>query len=317
MTQESRQKRKNRPMTRRVAPDHLPRRQETARDLAIIEAVYRYRALHTRQVEQLFFPAVAERTSTQTSSQCLKRLQYLFHAGYLTRAEQPQMLSEGRKPLVYFLDTRGARLLQEVLGEEKLDWHAKDNQVKSLFIEHLLQTNDIRIAVTLACRREGLMLDTWLDEKTLKRPHMKDYVLLRRASGRTYKAAVVPDGYFVVTQDVGDYLNSYHFALEVDRGTVTGVASREGRRDWARKVEAYLAYHASGLYAQRYGTQSLRIITVTTGDQRLANLKRVTEEAGGKARFWFTTFDRTTAEAILTEPIWQVAGREGQFTLIQ
>jgi hypothetical protein len=57
--------------------------------------------------------------------------------------------------------------------------------------------------------------------------------------------------------------------LEIDLRTVTGVASVWGKRDWARKVSAYLEYYRSGNYQERYKTQSLRILTVMTGEKRL------------------------------------------------
>jgi hypothetical protein len=53
-------------------------------------------------------------------------------------------------------------------------------------------------------------------------------------------------------------------------------------------MRAYAAYVASGAYTARYGSRGLRILTVTTSPGRLANLKRIAEEAG-KSRFWFTT----------------------------
>ena len=65
-----------------------------------------------------------------------------------------------------------------------------------------------------------------------------------------------------------------------------------------------LAYIRSGKYEARYGTRHGCILTVTIGERRLANLKRITEEVGGKARFWFTTIERIKAGDILTDPMW-------------
>jgi hypothetical protein len=109
--------------------------------------------------------------------------------------------------------------------------------------------------------------------------------------------------------------------LEADRRTVVGQYSRWGRKDWARKVRAYIAYFTPhspeepSPYAQRFGTSRLRILTVTTGQTWLGNLKRITKQAGGRGRFWFTTFDQVTPETVLTEPIWQKAGQDGLFRL--
>ncbi|MBM3302427.1 MAG: replication-relaxation family protein, partial [Deltaproteobacteria bacterium] len=98
------------------------------------------------------------------------------------------------------------------------------------------------------------------------------------------------------------------FFLEIDRATL------ENKR-WREKVQAYQAYTESGKYTERYGTTSLRILTVTTGQKRLSNLKRTTEAAGGGGMFWFTTLEQAQAEQILTVPVWQVAGQKGLQTL--
>jgi hypothetical protein len=78
-----------------------------------------------------------------------------------------------------------------------------------------------------------------------------------------------------------------------------------------------LAYFQSGQYAKRYKAQSFRVLTVTTGAGRLENLLRITEEAGGKSIFWFTTYEALSAQRFVAAPIWSVANREGLSALIQ
>jgi hypothetical protein len=73
------------------------------------------------------------------------------------------------------------------------------------------------------------------------------------------------------------------------------------------KIQAYQVYYASGAYERRYATKSLRVLTVTTGEARASNLYRVTEEAQGKQRYWFTTLNQVTPEQVLMSPIWRVA----------
>lgn len=214
----------------------------------------------------------------------------------------------------YFLDKKGAELIAQLRGCElsELDWNPKDHLAGHTFLDHLLATNDVRVAIALACQRHGYTIERWLDEKTLKSDQMKDTVILVSSRGARQKASVVPDGYFLL--HTGAY--RYHQFLEIDRATVTGKSRDWGKRTWARKVAAYLEYYRSGKYQERYQTKNMRILTVTTGGTRLANLKAVTEEAGGKARFWFTTFDQISPETVLTEPIWQVAGKEGLYSLV-
>ncbi len=294
----------------------LPSLRLTQRDIAIINACYEYRALTTTQIQQLFFKPSQGRGQLV---QCQYRLKLLYHYGYLYRDEQATKLSEGRRSLVYFLDRKGAHLLAECLGIalSDLDWRAKHNAAGAghLFLDHLLKTNDIRIAITVGAEREQATLERWLDDKTLKSHQMKEYVTLQDIDGEKQdeeKVALIPDGYFYLTQRN----SQHHHFVEADLRTVVGFSIKSGRRDWAKKIRTYLTYHKSGQFQRCYQAKSFRVLTVTTGEQRLANLKRITEEAGGASRFWFTTFERLTVETALSQSIWKIAGREGEHSLL-
>ncbi len=306
---------KRRQLLGRVQSD-LPPLRLTQRDIAIVNACYEYRALSTPQIKQLFFNNNSQRSQLV---QCQYRLKLLYHNGYLYRDEKPTKLSEGRHALIYFLDRKGAQLLAECLEIEQseLDWHSKSNAAgaRHLFLDHLLRTNDIRIALTMAAEHENILLERWLDDKTLKSRQMKDYVTIGANDDRIkerQRIAIIPDGYFHLK--IAE--RSYHHFLETDLRTVTGLSTKSANRDWSKKIQAYLSYHSSGLFQARYNTNSFRVLTVTTGEKRLANLKRITEEAGGKSRFWFTTFDQLTQASVLSQPIWQIAGRVGEHNLV-
>ncbi len=307
-------KRRNLPQRQRARRSALPGFRLTKRDRAIVAAVHAYRALTTKQIERLFFPSTGNKQSAATGSRCLHRLKLLYHHHFLLRGEQSQLLAQGRKPFVYFLDRAGAELLANQAGctVRDLDWRPGEYQVGHLFLDHLLATNDVRIAVELAARKHGFTIEKWLDEKTLKSGHMKETVTLVGPQGAEQQAAVVPDGYFHLYADD----HHYHQFLEVDMRTVTGASHSWSRRTWQRKVKAYLAYYRSGQYHERYHTKGMRILCVTTGEKRLANLLAITEKTGGKSRFWFTTFEEVEEADILLDPIWRVAGREEKSTLV-
>lgn len=299
--------------SQRVGERSLPGLRLTPRDASILMAVYRYRALTTPQIERLFFSDFGNKGNvSKPNTRCQYRLQLLYQHGYLIRDEQPQKLTEGRKPFVYWLDSKGGQVVEELLDGEELDWNPRAHTTSNLFLEHLLATNDVRVAIAIAARKHNFSVAAWLDDRTLKRQHMTDIVTIKGPQGGTQRAAVVPDGYFVL--DTNQHL--YHHFLEIDLRTVTGIATPWGRRDWARKVSTYLEYYRSGNYQERYKTQGLRILTVTTGEKRLTNLKTITEDVGGKARFWFTTFERVRASDVLLDPIWQKAGDIGLHALI-
>ena len=293
--------------------DHKPAVRLTDRDLAIIKSVYEHRALTTPQIQRMHFPAGQGRSERGRLVHCQHRLKLLYHNGYLTRDERPTKLSEGREALVYFLDTLGAKLLASYYKVDisELDWRPRDNTAGAnhLFIDHLLHTNDVRIALTCAAQADGWDVTRYVDDRDLRRKEMKAYVQLL---GESERVAIVPDGFFTLSSDQ----RTFHHFLEVDLRTVVGLSSKTGRRDWSRKVRAYLEYFHSGRYGERYSAKGFRVLTVTTGQTRLQNLFEITEDAGGKSLFWFTTLDAVASLQSLSEPIWSVAGRDGLSPLV-
>ena len=100
--------------------------------------------------------------------------------------------------------------------------------------------------------------------------------------------------------------------------TVTVEPKLWERKGWTKKVHAYEAYMRTEEYAKRYEGRRARILTITTGEKRLENLKVATEKAEGSDIFWFATMtDALDSTRLLSEPIWKVAGSEGQRSLLQ
>lgn len=292
---------KNKGLPRLVRAAHPPRMALTARDVQVVEAVYHFRVLRRDQVQALLFPSV------RTAQRALSRL---FQHGFLARQFLPTAYGEGQSQALYLLDERGADLMAAELGVDRgaVLWTRRNNQVSTPFLDHTLAVNDVRIAIGLAVQRQGWQIERYLDESQLKSQEARDYVQVstsEQGRERRQRVAVVPDGYFAL-----EFGKRAHFFLEADQAT-------EANKRWATKVKAYLAYWNSGQYQERYQARSLRILTVTTGQKRLANLKETTEEAGGKRIFWFTTFAQVTPERVLTEPIWEMAGSEGVYPLIE
>lgn len=302
------------PQLQRVGKEQLPGLRLTERDTAVIEKVYDYRALTTEHIEALCF-------TPTTRSKCKLRLKLLYHHGFLLRTEQPQSLTEGRKPFVYWLDKKGAEFIAINRGIEFSDvaWKPSTHKIGPQFLYHLLDTNTVRIAISLAAQQHGMTITEWHDEETLRKDHANDVVTIKGLQGGEQKTIVIPDDYFALEVPIVAEGRSIYPRLfvEIDRRTVTGEASvsNQSQRDWAHKIQAYVAYYHSEALKQRYGSTAGRVITITTGDKRAANLKAITERVGGKSRFWFTTFEQLSADTVLTEPIWSVAGRNGRYTL--
>ena len=271
----------------------------TVRDRQIVTTVYTHRALTSDQITLLFWG------HPKSTSRSRLRLRLLAEHGYLERAEQPVALSEGRKPLVYFLAKGGVDIVAEEFGIDvsHVDWKVQDNNVKWLFLEHLLATNDIRTSFEVAVPQTHLTLEEWIDDKSLARLSIKDTLTVRVAGAKPERMTVGPDGY--VSFRTADGKTLHRAFIEADRATVPLTR-------WSHKVRKYLIYFRSSAFRERYRAQKpFRVLTATTSMERLTNMKQITEDGGGNNWFWFTTYDAIRdPQQILHHPIWFMAGHD-------
>lgn len=261
----------------------------TERDKRIVEAVYQCRVLRQDQIHTLFFGA------SKAASQ--RRLALLYHHGFLTRVFLTVRASYMLSPALYMLDKRGAELLRSELGYDDIAWTSKSHEVGQPFLEHTLAINDVRVAVTIACRTHGYTLLEWRSEADLKGDY--DRVTIQQRNGSKQLVSLIPDSFFALHTPKG----KAPFFLEVDRGTET-----TGR--FQDKIRAYQAYVQTGAYEKRYGYKSVRVLTVAFSQKRLESLKTVTEEVGGKERYWFALHPEMTPQSVFDEPIWMTAGSD-------
>ncbi len=287
--------RKYLPSYKRV--DNPPAMRLTGRDKKIILAIYEYRLLSAPQVESLFFQSAKPR-GRQTS--CQRRLQLLFHHGYLDRLLMPVVLGEGRAPYIYVLDELGADLVAYELGVDRalIQWRPQNNQIGHPFVNHSLAVNDFRVAVNLLSQSGHFLIKQWIGEAEFRTRVLQSRVPFRMRGARVIRN--YPDGYFslIPSQDKQEA----HFFLEMDQGTMSN-------KKWQDKVQAYREFRSRGLSEIHFGTRNFRLLTVTTNDRRLQNLKRATEKVGGDHFFWFTTQDCLDIwqPNTLLSSIWQVA----------
>jgi len=269
----------------------------TERDIEIIKTVHDCRVLRGDQLQDLFFG------SQSTASYRLARL---YQHEYLDRHFLPTVGGLASSPTLYTVGRQGINVLRRVLdcGPEGIRKRLGAKQLSPLFLEHVLQINQVRVAVMLAAKRNQYQLHAWLDDAELKSNY--DRVTIPTGTGRKRTVSLIPDSYFTLQVPQG----RANFFLELDRGTMTA-----GR--FKSKILAYQAYIASGQYERRYGTRSLRVLTVTLGPKRLKNLMSVTETVGGDRVFWFALLEQITAETVLDEAIWQVAGQQEKMRLIR
>jgi len=248
---------------------------------------------------------------------CERRMRLLHSAGLVRRIEQPVMRGEGSKPFIYALSKKGAEFLITETGIDPadIDWRPQSFEANTPFLNHLLLTTDLRIALMKASKQAEVAVTEWIDERELRVGKMFDYVMLTSPTGQEVRTAVIPDAVFVLERNGKRAL----FFVEIDLRTVTVEPKLFERKGMSKKFRTYEIYFDTPEFLTRYEGRRARVLTVTTGEKRLNNLKQVAERAApeSKGLFWFSTFDLALDPAkLLASPIWMVAGDDTPHTLL-
>lgn len=284
-----------------------PRMKLQERDKQVMLGVYRFRFLNSEQIEALFFTTSTKPRGLKPA--CLRRLYLMYHNGYLDRVPLPVVMGEGRNTEVYALDELGAVEVGKILGTGRpsVQWQPKSNKVKPLFLDHSLSVSDMWVIVSSLDRDGQLEIVSSMTETELKSADMQDKIPYLMRGARIERK--VPDAYFALRFAGKDA--TYHFTYEDDQGTET-------KEVWQSKIKAHLYFRTSGLSEKHYGTRNYRMLTKTVNEQRLHNLKKWTEEAGGARHFWFAIQDKLDIWQPTTflDPIWQMATEEGLHGLV-
>ena len=307
-----------RPRFRRV--EEPPPFQLTARDVAILHAVARYRFLSSTLIIRLI---------GGSSQQILRRLQLLFHHGYLDRpisqiAQLAHAFDFGNRPFVYGLGRVGAQVLAQagIPLREKLDWTMKNSRATAQFLAHTIETAETMIGFELACRTEGApaLIDhhdllPYLPAETRE----EDAPFHARVTLKTARDAltigVIPDRVFSLVFADCTRLN---FALELDRGTMD-IKSRQlvGKSSFRRKLMGYYEFWREGLHTTQWGFKAFRVLTVTPSEKRIENMLAAQRDIVGKQGsnlFLFTTPKHLAEKSPLAD-VW-VTGKGAQTALL-
>ncbi len=267
----------------------------TARDFAIIHAVARFRFLTSTQIIRL---------AGGSAQQILRRLQLLFHYGFLDRpkvqaAQLAHVFDFGNWPFVYGLGQVGAHALaaRGISLKEELDWTAKNARAVALFLAHTIETAETMIAFELACREQrapklidhhDLLPD--FPEGTREDDSPFHARVSIKNAGKQLKIAIIPDRLFSLSLDNQTRLD---FALERDRGTMDIKAKKlSGKSSYRKKLIAYYQLWKDDLHTKRWGFKAFRVLTVTPSEKRMQNMIAVQREIVGEQGsnlFLFTT----------------------------
>ena len=269
----------------------------TDRDKRVVEAVYQFRFITRDQIKQLEF-------EKGSMTACQRRLSLLFHNGYLSAVLKAIPTGYGSSKRVYCLSKKGAALISHLYSEKEareIKWNEKYNKVEPFFIEHTLAINDVRIAFLKAVLETKDYTLFWFNEQEVKA--WKEKVDDPENSGKTFP--ITPDAFLYL---MGKDKKAYYF-LEVDRAT-------ESNRRWRDKIKGYVEYVKSGKYQARFKTEALRVLTISTSKERVANLIKTTQSVENAYFFLFATFEQIKDRNIIFKPVWKTTGKEGLISLL-
>jgi protein involved in plasmid replication-relaxation len=307
------------PQIRRPRFERAPVRPmiRTPRDREILRAVRRHRLLRSTH-----FIALSGGSRQAT----LRRLQLLFHHGYLDRPPmQLDWYARGSEPLVYALGNRGAEILEAegVARRRGMRWDTKNRNLSRVFLHHTLAIAEVMVAFEVACRSrasvrfippEEIIAGAPAATRCLRLPFRWQVEV--RHGGKSYRLGVEPDRVFGLRFD-GTPENRKHafFLLEADRGTMPVARKGLAQTSFLRKLLAYQETWRQGLHRTHLGIPNFRVLTVTASQERVKRLIETCHSllGGGSRLFLFTDEGSLECEDILTHE-W-VNGRDERVRL--
>ena len=284
----------------------------TPRDIEILRAVHRHRLLRSTHLVAL---------SGGSQQATLRRLQLLFHHGYLDRPPmQLDWYARGSEPLVYALGHRGAELLEArgLFRRAGIRWDTKQRNVSRVFLHHTLAIAEVMVAFEVACRRregvrfippEEVLAGAPEATRRLRLPFRWQVEV--RQGGKLYYLGVEPDKVFGLRYEgEPEGRNLAFFFLEADRGTMPVMRKGFAQTSFLRKLLCYQETWQQGTHRTHLGISNFRVLTVTTSGERVKHLIETCHSLlrGGSRIFLFTDRESLGCEDILAQE-W-VNGRD-------
>lgn len=244
----------------------------------------------------------------------LRRLQTLFHAGYLDRPKNQLgrrfLENVGARFYVYALAERGARKLLSEDGAGRatvLDSLTRNNErIQARGIDHRIAVTESVLTFASAADELGATLDHYEGEALRAAfPKLPPKVTIEDGAHR-HKVPLYPDTLFVLTPQ--NERQRFYF-LEADRGTEPVRTGDWQRTSIRRKLAAYATLYLDD-YTENAGINAFRVLTITTTTDRRDTMRAVARELHPpkvRGLFLFTTADQVTLDnptAALTEAVW-------------
>jgi hypothetical protein len=317
---------KPRPRFRRAPQALRPAFRLTDRDRELLKLIYAYR-VSTADILQDLAPPVeltprqqealarllaarrstyadahtAERPQARTRREILRRLQVLYHHGFVQRKK----LSD-HEAIAYSIGNKGADelVLYSGIDRKDIDYTQRARENGERYLRHGLMVSRFRHALTLALRNvPGATIDFWQPSGAFKVRVTYEDTVNTQGGMRTQlvDGAVIPDGYFTLTLRG----KTSHLFLEADRSTMTNAR-------YLLKLKAYFHFWRTQVREGTHpsGMKGFRVLSVTLSEERKQNLRRIATEVDAQGRglnmFWFACEKsyQTSADDMLSA-IWQ------------
>lgn len=210
----------------------------------------------------------------------------LYHSGHLSRPKaqvDTYKAGGGSRPIVYALGNRGIDLLAAKFGFRRasVDWTAKSRTAVRGEIDHALEISDVMIGLEIACRRRGTLQLIHFDEilatiapeetRASRRPYQWPVAL--RWKGSDLVLHPTPDRIFGIRDlERPEGRNRKFYFMEGDRGTMPTTRRDLSKTSYLRKLVGYSYTYRHDLHAKRYGLPNVRVLTITPGRTRIANI---------------------------------------------
>lgn len=246
----------------------------------------------------------------------LRRLQRLYHAGYLERprAQLDYFSQGGSRTIVYGLGRKGAKLLKSELEGSgyRSKWRRNNRDVGRLFLEHALFTADVMVALEIACRRAGYIRLLTGDDLSIpdREPRTGEPFRWDVRLNDRIKLGVIPDQVFALEFSAAGTAKKTRtlYFLEADRGTMPVVRDSLSLSSFRRKMMAYEATWFQGIHRTRFGFNRFRVLTVTSSPARLKTMLKVCRTLKrGQGLFLFTGAESVRTATNILELSWTSA----------
>jgi hypothetical protein len=241
-----------------------------------------------------------------------RELLALWEHGYVERLLgqlDSRFLYRGSLPICYGLTRKGARLLRKhggQIGRRILDGIDKERDAKWRFIEHRVDISEFIVQLEVAARgREGVGVlhrgEILEDAPKTRRDRRVRLSAKLRIDGSFRTHSVDPDELFGLRFHESD--EESYFMFERDRGEMP--VRRHSRKDqtyFEKKMMVYYEANRAREHVRDLGIPNFRVATVTTTEDRVAQMiDAQIELTGGRGSNMFLFIDDAALQA--TNPL--------------